>query len=67
MPIRKTDALLLGHLGLSVGHPALDLHRAAHSVQDTCKLCQEAVAGVLHNPAPVLGDLRINQLLEMRF
>jgi hypothetical protein len=25
------------------------------------KLCQEAVAGVLYDPAPVLGDLRLDQ------
>src|SRR5262249_41371493 len=26
---------------------------------------QEAIAGVLHNPAPVLADLRIDQFTEM--
>ena len=40
-----------------LGHPALNLHSAAHGIDNTRELCQEAVAGVLHDPAPVLGDL----------
>jgi hypothetical protein len=48
-------------------HPALDLHGAAHGIHHTRKFRQEAVALVLYDPAPVLGDLRINQLPEMRF
>jgi hypothetical protein len=42
------------------------LHRAAHRVHHAGEFGQEAVAGVFDDPAPVLGDLRLNQLSEMR-
>ena len=30
------------------------------------ELCREAIASVLYDPAPVLGDLRVDQFAEMR-
>jgi hypothetical protein len=48
-----------------VNHPALDLRSAAHGVDHARKFRQKAVAGVLYDPAPVLLDLRIDQLPEM--
>src|SRR5215468_3364134 len=57
----KPDAPLLGRLGLAVGHPALDLHSAAHRVDDAGKFRQHAVTGGLHDTAVVLGDFRIEE------
>jgi len=37
------------------------------AVNDTRKFRQQAVTGVLNSSAPVLLDLRINELREMRF
>ena len=54
-----------GWLWLAVGHRALDLYGAAHRVHHTGKFRQEAVAGVLYDPAPVLSDLRIDQFPEV--
>jgi len=41
--------------------------RRAHCVHDTGKLRQQAITGVLYDPASVLLDLRIDQLAEMPF
>src|SRR5215468_6839467 len=59
MPIR------VRHFRFAVDHSALDLHSAAHGVHNTRKLRQEAIASVLHNPATVLLDLRIDKLPEV--
>ena len=45
---------------------ALHLDRAAHRIDDAGELDQEAVAGVLDDAAAVLGDLRIDQLAQVR-
>jgi hypothetical protein len=45
---------------------ALHLHCAAHGIHHARKLRQQAVAGVLHDAAPVLPDLRIDQFPEVR-
>src|SRR6516164_8441531 len=63
----EPDPPLLGHLRLAVDHPALDLGRTAHCVDDTAKFGEQAVAGVLHGPATVLFDLWVNELTEMSF
>jgi hypothetical protein len=47
------------------GHCLLHFDRTAHRIDDARKLHQQAVAGVLYDPAPVLRDLRINQFPEM--
>ena len=60
-PNTEPDALLLARLGLAVEHPALDLHGAAHRVDDAGELGQEAVTGVLHGTAPMLGDFGIDK------
>jgi hypothetical protein len=65
-PDAEPDAPLLGHLGLALDHPALDLGRATDGINDTRKFCQEAVAGVLHGTAAVLRDFGIDQFPEMR-
>ena len=54
------------HLGLAVDHPALYFGGAAHRVDDAGEFRKHAVAGVLDDAAPVLLDLRIDQLAKMR-
>src|SRR6516165_11694733 len=62
----EPNAPLVWHLRLAVAHPALDLSRAAYCVDHAREFRQQAVASVLHNTAPMLLDLRNNQLPEMR-
>src|SRR5262249_15848254 len=57
---------LLGHLGLAVGHAALDLGRTPDGVHHAGKLCQQTIASVLYGVAPVLLDLWLDQLPEVR-
>jgi len=45
----------------------LDLDCAPNGINDADKFRQEAIAGVLDDPAPVLRDLRIDQLPKMGF
>jgi hypothetical protein len=66
-PDAKPDPPLLGRLGLAVSHPALQLHGAAHRINHALELRQEPVAGVLYDAAPVLSDLRIDQLSQVGF
>jgi hypothetical protein len=49
-----------------LGHLSLHLDRAPDGVHNARELGQEAVSGVLYDPAPVLGYLRINQLVKVR-
>jgi hypothetical protein len=65
-PRAKRDPALFRHVGLSIYHRTLDLNSAAHGIDDARELGKKAIAGVLDDAAPVLGDLRINQLAEMR-
>jgi hypothetical protein len=62
----EPDAPLLRRLGLALDHPPLDLDRAAHGVHHARELCQEPIAGVLNDATPVLRDLRLDQLSEVR-
>jgi hypothetical protein len=55
-PDAEPDPPLFGHVWLAIDHPTLDLRGAADGIHDTRELCQEAVARVLHDPAPVLAD-----------
>ena len=61
----EPDAAFVGYVGFTVSHPPLHLDCAPHGVQNAAKLCQQAVAGVLYDPAPMFSDLRIDQLPEM--
>jgi hypothetical protein len=45
---------------------ALQFDRAAPPIDDTGEFDQHPVAGSLHDPAPVLGDLRLDQLPKTR-
>jgi len=61
-PNPKPDPAFLGHLGLAVNHPALDLDSATHRVHDTRKFREQAVASMFDCAPTVLFDLRIDQL-----
>jgi hypothetical protein len=41
------------------------LHGAPRRINNARKLGQNAIAGILDDPAPVFGDLRLDQFLEM--
>jgi hypothetical protein len=60
IPTWKLGALLSRGARIALGHTQLDLNRAPHPVHHARELGQEAVARVLHDPAPVLGDLRLD-------
>ncbi len=62
----EPDAPFVGLLRIAVDHTALDPGGAAYRVDDAREFRQQAVAGVLDDVAPVLLDLRIDQLPEMR-
>src|SRR5215472_5494503 len=63
----ELDPLLRRDLGISLGHPPLHLDRTPHRVHHAGEFRQEAVAGVLYDPASMLRDLRIDQLSEVSF
>ena len=63
----EPNASFLGHLGLAVNHPALDLDGTTNRVDNPGKLGKEAVASILYDPAAVLFDVRLNKLPEMGF
>ena len=67
IPTRNSIRFSGGVPAFALGHPPLHLNGAPDGVNHARELGQEAVAGVLHDPAPVLSDLRINQLPEVRF
>jgi hypothetical protein len=66
MPTRKSDALFLRDVSITIGHPPLQFGSASHGIHNTGKFGQEAIAGVLDSAPAVLADLRFDQLAEMR-
>jgi hypothetical protein len=64
-PDPELDPLLRRDVRVPRGHSPLHLHGAPDGVNHAGELGQQAVAGVLHDPARVLGDLGIDQLTEM--
>jgi len=61
----EPDAALFVHVRLTVDHSSLELHGASHRIHHARELGQQAVAGVLHDAAPVLLDLGVNQFTEV--
>ena len=53
------DALALGHIGVALGYPALDLGRTAHRIDDALELDEHPVAGGLDDAAATFGDLGV--------
>jgi len=64
-PDPELDPLIRRGVRIAIGHTPLDLDRTTNGIHDACKLCQEAVASVLDDPAAVLGDIGIDQLPEV--
>ena len=62
----KLDASIVWLVGIAANHSALDFGGATHRVHDTPEFREKTVAGVFDHTAPLLGDLRIDQLGEMR-
>ena len=60
------DAPRLRHVNVAFAHLALDIGGAGHRVHDARELHQHAVAGQLDDAAPMLGDLRVDQLAAVR-
>jgi hypothetical protein len=52
---------LVRYVGVTLSHTALDIERTTHRVNNTGELSQQAVAGVLDNPPPVLSNLGLNE------
>ena len=65
-PHAKPDATPVRNLGIAIDHSALDLGHTAHRVDDAGEFRQHPVAGGLDDAAVMPGDLRIDQLVEMR-
>lgn len=61
------DAPVLGFGCLTLGHFALDRHRAGHRLDHRRELGQQAVAGGFEGPPAVAGKGRINQLRAILF
>ena len=53
------------HIGVAFGHTALNVDGAAHGIDHADEFHQHPVAGRLDDPAPVLGDLGIDEFLAM--
>jgi hypothetical protein len=53
-PTRKYDPLFLGRPRIVVGHISLDRDRAGHGLNDARESDQDAIAGRLDNPPPMV-------------
>jgi hypothetical protein len=62
----ELNALLWRGARVALRHASLDLNGAAHGVHHARELRQQTIAGVLYDPAAVLGDLGVDQLPEVR-
>ena len=55
-----------GISALVLRHRTLDLDRAADGIDDAVELDQQAVAHRAHDAAPVLADLRVDEIAADR-
>ena len=60
------NALVRRHFGVALDHSALNVDGAADGIDHADELHEHPVAGRLDDPAPVLGDLGVDQFLAMR-
>ena len=60
------DPPAIGHVGVALGHAALDGNRAFHSVDDARELDQGAVAHQLDDAPPIRSDGRVDERGAMR-
>ena len=61
----ELDALLIRHLGVSLGHPTLNIKSAADCVHYAAELSQQPITGVLDNTAVVFGNLGMDEGVQM--
>ena len=61
----KPDAPIFGNPPLALEHTALDFDGAAHRIGSARKLSQEPIAHLLDDTPGMLGDLRLDKLVEM--
>src|SRR4051794_25829940 len=62
----EADLLVLGDARLALGHAALDGDGTGDRVDDAAELAQHAIAHELDNPAVVLGQEWLEELLAVR-
>jgi hypothetical protein len=65
-PDAELDPLLRSSSLIALNHSRPNPDGAPNCIDDARELGQEALAGVLHNPASVLGNIRLDQLPEVR-
>jgi hypothetical protein len=61
----ELNLLILIHSGITLSHPALNVHRATCRIHDACRLDQHSIAGSLYGTAAVLTNLWINEFASM--
>ena len=61
-PDPRMDLQIGGNRGVPLAHSGLHLGRAAQRIDNRGKFNQEPVAGRLYDPAPMVGDLAIEQI-----
>jgi len=61
----ELNLLLVWHLGIALGHSALDIKSAANRVHYAAELSQQSISGVLDDPPTVLSDLGIDERAQM--
>src|SRR2546423_6679296 len=62
----KLNAALNRHIGVAFEHAALNVDGTSYCVDHTDKFHKHSIAGRLHDPAAMLGDLGVDQSLSMR-
>jgi hypothetical protein len=65
-PDPKLDPLFVSQLGVAIEHPTLHFGGTLHGINNAEEFCEHAIAGVLHYPALMLPNLRIDELPKMR-
>ena len=64
MPIAEFNPLVLWLFGVALGHASLNIDSAPDSIHDAAEFGQDSVAGILHNPAVMFGDLGIDEYTQ---
>ncbi len=59
------NTLVLGNMGVSLSHGALDIDGTLNGIEDRGELDKESIAGRFDNTPGVLGDLGIDHLFAM--
>src|SRR5262249_58790468 len=65
-PNANLDALVRRYIRVALGHTALNIDSAAHSIDNANELHQRPISGGFNNSAAMFGDLRIDQFFAVR-